>query len=246
MTNKTSITGRVLSIIFGVIALCMVLGDWLDIYQVPIIMGDYAEHTYSIFEVEDFLSTFNFYVGSETIESYANFLMVGTVAVIAMNVITMILSFFGTKTAKVFAVISNLTSLILAGVVIGFIYKTNAYVEDRTYGGIDELLRLTKRPWLLVVFSVLQSVCLKIKMKPTQQTAFAPAVNPHMSQRQCGNCGAYLSEGAMFCNKCGAKAESQSAAVKYCTSCGGQIIQGTAFCTVCGAKINEESVPNEG
>lgn len=38
MNNKTSITGRVLSIIFGVIALCMVLGDWLDIYQVPIIM----------------------------------------------------------------------------------------------------------------------------------------------------------------------------------------------------------------
>lgn len=246
MNNKTSIIGRVLSIIFGVIALCMVLGDWLDIYQVPIIMGNYAEHTYSIFEIEDFLSTFNLYVGSETIESYADFLMIGTVAVIAMNVITMILSFFGTKPAKVLSIISNLTSLILAGVVIGFIYKTNAYVEDRTYGGVEELLRLTNRPWLLVVFSILQSICLRIKMKPVKPKVYVPAVNPNIMQRQCINCGAYLSDGAMFCNKCGAKAESQNTAVKYCTSCGSQIAQGTAFCTSCGAKLNKESENNEG
>lgn len=164
----------------------------------------------------------------------------------AVYVITMILSFFGTKPARILSIISNLTSLILAGVVIGFIYKTNAYVEDRTYGGVKELLRLTNRPWLLVVFSILQSICLRFKMRQAKPKAFAPSVNPHIMQRQCSNCGAYLSDGVMFCNKCGAKAESHNTAIKYCTSCGSQIAQGTAFCTSCGAKLNKESETDEG
>lgn len=163
-----------------------------------------------------------------------------------MNIITIILSLFGTKPAKVLSIISNLTSLILAGVVIGFIYKTNAYVEDRTYGGVEELLRLTNKPWLLIVFSILQSICLRFKMKQSNSYIYTPIVNQTMPQKQCNNCGAYISDGAMFCNRCGAKTEIPNIAAKYCINCGNKIVPGTVFCNFCGAKLNKESKNNEG
>lgn len=235
-SDKTSVIGRILSIIFGIIALCMVLGKWLDIYQVPIIMGNYDECKYSLFEVQDFLSSFNLYVGSEKIEMYSDFLLFGGYTVVISNIIAMILSLFGTKPAKVVSVMSNIVSVILAGVVIGFIYKTNSYVEERTYGNIEELLRLTAKPWLLVLFSVLQSVCLCFKATPNQFGNFVSAQRLSVPQKQCVNCGAYMASDAMFCNRCGAKAEKLDTADTYCKNCGTKMIPGTAFCPSCGTK----------
>ncbi len=54
----------------------------------------------------------------------------------------------------------------------------------------------------------------------------------------CSACGAPLQPGMMFCEKCGAKNDPDSAQPisKTCPSCGNPINPGARFCEVCGAK----------
>lgn len=52
----------------------------------------------------------------------------------------------------------------------------------------------------------------------------------------CKNCGAEMSDGQLFCAKCGTKAESQSNA---CPNCKNPIEPGASFCASCGAPVNE-------
>lgn len=233
--KKMSVVGRVLSIIFGIIAMIMALGDWLDIYQVPMIMKRYLENKYSLLEIYDFLDTFNMYVGSSKIEMYADILLLATIAVIIVNLAAMILSGLGKQPAKVLSIVSSTLSIVLSGAVVGFVVKTNLYVEDVTYGGVDKLLRLTLNPWLLILFSVLQSVCLRISAK---ETSYSPNSSV-TGQVQCVNCGAFLQNGAMFCNRCGAKAEIPKPSPKFCTSCGNSLSPGAVFCPNCGSMINK-------
>ena len=59
----------------------------------------------------------------------------------------------------------------------------------------------------------------------------------------CVSCGAALIDGAVFCNKCGAKQPEQqeaqaatAASGAVCVSCGAELIDGAVFCNKCGAK----------
>lgn len=236
--NKTSVAGRVLSIISGVIAIIMTAGKWLDLYQVPIIMGNYKEYKYSLFEIQDFLSTFNLYVKNDTIKAYADFLLIMTTVVIILSVITMLISLSGTKTAKVFSLISIISAIVLSGVVIGFVVKTNLNVKDATYDSIDELLRLTYNPWLLVAFTIIQRLFLNIKMK-SHLSVLPKTVN---DSKQCSSCGAYLPPNASFCNKCGEKVQPVNNTNNFCTACGNPIPEGVEFCASCGTKVKKESM----
>ena len=231
--NKTSVAGRILSIIFGILAIVMVTGKWLDLYQVPLILGNYKEYKYSLFEIQDFLSTFNFYVNNDTIKVYSDFLLIMTSVVVILSVVTILISLFGTKAAKVFSSISIISAVILSGAVISFVIKTNLEVKDMTYDSIDELLRLTYNPWLLVLFAIIQRLFLNIKIK-SPSPAFQSTVNV---PTKCSNCGAYLPDKALFCDNCGQKVQQTNNINKFCTACGNPIVAGAEFCTNCGEKI---------
>lgn len=51
----------------------------------------------------------------------------------------------------------------------------------------------------------------------------------------CQNCGALLSEGAMFCGTCGARQETQHQK-RICQNCGNELAEGMVFCDKCGTK----------
>lgn len=60
---------------------------------------------------------------------------------------------------------------------------------------------------------------------------------------KCQNCGAEISNGAMFCNVCGAKISAVSAQVEKeekCVQCGAKVGKADLFCNSCGAKITKE------
>lgn len=57
------------------------------------------------------------------------------------------------------------------------------------------------------------------------------------------NCGAEISNGATFCNVCGAKINVVSEQVETeekCTQCGAKVGKEDLFCNSCGAKIAKE------
>lgn len=51
----------------------------------------------------------------------------------------------------------------------------------------------------------------------------------------CGNCGARINSGAVFCEKCGAKVSPERA--QYCRFCGQLLDDDAQFCSSCGHKI---------
>ena len=59
----------------------------------------------------------------------------------------------------------------------------------------------------------------------------------------CPNCGASLSEDAIFCAACGAKIEvpqeAASPAQNVCSNCGAPLEQDAKFCTQCGTKVEQ-------
>lgn len=60
---------------------------------------------------------------------------------------------------------------------------------------------------------------------------------------KCQNCGAEISNGAAFCNVCGAKisiASEQTEQEEKCVQCGAKVGKADLFCNSCGAKITKE------
>lgn len=49
----------------------------------------------------------------------------------------------------------------------------------------------------------------------------------------CTKCGIKLAEGALFCHKCGTKADNM------CPSCGKKLMEGALFCAFCGTKVQD-------
>jgi outer membrane protein OmpA-like peptidoglycan-associated protein len=57
----------------------------------------------------------------------------------------------------------------------------------------------------------------------------------------CTQCGALLSSGDAFCQKCGARQTAHgdaSPGTRFCTSCGSSLTPGNAFCAKCGARVS--------
>ena len=56
----------------------------------------------------------------------------------------------------------------------------------------------------------------------------------------CPNCGAEVTNGAVFCNSCGAKLNAEivkSAEEKKCPKCGVKVNESDLFCKSCGSKL---------
>ena len=57
---------------------------------------------------------------------------------------------------------------------------------------------------------------------------------------RCDNCGAVLSAGSAFCNKCGAALTAKKpSAVSSCAKCGASLSGDSSFCTKCGTKVEK-------
>lgn len=65
----------------------------------------------------------------------------------------------------------------------------------------------------------------------------APKAPPH--GKICPNCGAPVSESALFCNHCGASLNQPAAAPapSACSCCGAPLEPGAAFCARCGTQV---------
>lgn len=236
-TNKISLLGKVIVIFSCIMMIVMVLGKWLDLYQIPMIFGNSIPHEYSLFEISDFMDTFNMYLENETIQVYSTLLSVGAVAAIVLSVITIITALVNNSLSNVSSAILMIVNVLLAGVFVGTIIYVNGEMEEATYGGIKELLRGTSKPYFMIAFSILNiiGVRLKCKIQPSTETNKKADI-----KYNCTGCGAELPAGTKFCTHCGKKADDiqDTYQEKFCTSCGAKIDPNMTFCVSCGAKVD--------
>lgn len=236
-TNKISLLGKVIVIFSCIMMIVMVSGKWLDLYQIPIIFGDSIPHEYSLFEISDFMDTFNMYLENETIQVYSALLSVGAVAAIVLSVITIITALINNSLSNVSSVILMIVSVLLTGVFVGTIIYINGEMEEATYGGIKELLRGTSKPYWLIAFSIFNMIGVRLKCKIQSSTETNKKVD---FKHNCTGCGAELPVGVRFCTHCGKKADDIQNAHKerFCISCGAKIDPNMTFCVSCGSKVN--------
>lgn len=55
----------------------------------------------------------------------------------------------------------------------------------------------------------------------------------------CKKCGNEMADGAAFCSKCGAPAETEMNEKKFCSMCGQEIHPNAVVCPRCGARLGE-------
>lgn len=196
----------------------MVSGNWIDIYQIPMILGDSVEHEYTLFEITDFLDTFNRYLEDTDISAFAGFLTVGAVTTIIINVVIILVT-ISNSNAKKAASLAIVVSIILAIVYLGTISNINSEMEEATYGGIEELLRATSNPYWLIAFSVLTFIGTK-KIVPTKNVVITGQT---VAKIKCNQCGAEIDELSSFCNNCGTAVVTEQKTEDeeiYCMQCG--------------------------
>ncbi len=237
-TDKISMFGKIIVVFASIMSIVMVSGKWLDLYQIPMIFGDSVQHEYSLFEISDFMDTFNMYLDNDSVRGYSALLSVGAVAVIVLSVLSVIAAFVNARLSRISSVMLMTVCIILAGVFIGTIIHINGEVEEATYGGIEELLKGTSKPYWLTAFSVLNMIGAMIKKKAP--VSIVPAGAKADIGRSCTGCGAPIPSGAQFCTRCGKKSDEiqNTANERFCVACGAKMAPGMAFCTSCGAKAD--------
>ena len=238
-TNKTSLLGKIIVIFSSIMAIVMVSGKWLNLYQIPMIFGNSIPHEYSLFQISDFMDTFNMYLENGTVSFYSILLSVGAVAVIVLSAITIIMIIINNSLKNATTVMLMIVSVVLAGVFIGTIIHINAEMKEATYGGIDELLRGTSKPYWLVAFSVLNIIGVRLKSKAQPSIT---AVNKKDFKYNCTGCGAEIPYGVTFCTHCGKKVNQiqNMNNEKFCIACGAKIPSDMAFCISCGTKVETD------
>lgn len=237
---KISLIGRIIAIVAAILSIVMVNGEWLDLYQVPMIFGNNIPHEYTLHDISDFLEIFNMYLKNAEVDFYVSLFSVGATVVIIINVILIILALVNTSATKSMAGLSLLASVVITGVFLFAINQINAEMKEVTYGGVKELLRTTSNPYWLIGFSILSCIGSNIKKKVTANNITVASTQASLvAKEKCNQCGAEIAKGAAFCNECGSKVVVQtqnSNDVKFCTSCGAKIPKNAIFCTECGNK----------
>ena len=237
---KISLIGRIIAVIASIFAIVMVSGEWLDLYQVPMIFGNSIPHEYSLFDISDFLETFNMYLDNADLEFYSTLFSVGATVTIVLSVLTIILALINTGAAKSFSGLSATVGIIIAVVFLVAIYQINAEMKEATYGGVEELLRSTSKPYWLIAFSILSCIGCGLKQKGNSSVLLNNTTLGSIQKKKCDNCGAEIAKDSAFCNSCGTKVTIQtqsSSNNKFCTNCGAKIPEDATFCTECGSKL---------
>lgn len=233
---KISTLGKIIAIAAAILTIIMVTGKWLDLYQVPMIFGNSVQHEYTLFEISDFMDTFNMYLDNEEVSFYSTLLSGGAVIIIILSIVAVLAVLLNAQSGKIIAGLTAIISLILMFAFVGAIHQINSEVKEATYGGIGELLRTTSNPYWLIVFSILS--CVGASLKSSKQAASGLLARSNISTKRCTGCGTIIETGAVFCNNCGKRTddEPQNNTGAFCTSCGAKIIDKSEFCTSCGAK----------
>lgn len=238
--NKISIVGRVIAIIAAIFSIVMISGKWLDLYQIPMILGNSVQHEYSLFEISDFLDTFNMYLRNAEVDFYTALFSIGAVVTIILNVAVILLALLNKGAAKVLSGLSAAIGIIIVVVFLVSIRQINAEMKEATYGGIKELLRTTAKPYWLIAFSILTGIGCRLKLKKENKPGiFNSTTSSSYLKQKCTQCGAEIEKDSAFCNACGAKVTIQTQSSvnnKFCTSCGAKLPSDAAFCTECGNK----------
>jgi len=82
---------------------------------------------------------------------------------------------------------------------------------------------------------------------------FTPLTPPFIKPKEdvppkggkCSKCGNALDDGALFCERCGSKAEEEKKKAE-CHSCRAPLDDGAQFCPKCGAPVKKEPPPSAG
>ncbi len=237
-SNNVSFLGKIIIIVAAILAIIMVNGTWLDLYQVPMIFGNSIEHEYTLFEITDFIDTFNMYLDNSDVSAFTGILTAGAVITIILNAVLILLTILNSNAKKAVSSLAIVVSIALAVIYLGAIAYINSEMKEVTYGGIEELLRSTSNPYWLVAFSVLSFVGTNIKK--TVSTGSISQIGQASLKTRCLQCGAEIDKSSSFCNSCGAAVVVEKESVRnevYCTQCGAKVDASSSFCTSCGNKI---------
>lgn len=81
----------------------------------------------------------------------------------------------------------------------------------------------------------------EIQTKRDEANRAAAAPEPARTKgKRCSSCGTVNSEGSKFCQGCGSKLDTPTAAVDIICACGAQNSHGMRFCGECGEKLEKE------
>lgn len=228
---KMSMAGRVIAILAAFISIFMIKGVWLDIYQVPMIFGNSIPHKYSLFEISDFLETFNMYFNSADLDFYIVLFSIGATVTIILSVLTIIFALLNKNITKLFSSLAAVIGIIIAVIFLIAIQQINAEMKEATYGGIEELLRTTSKPYWSIAFLIL--TCIGCRIKEKENTVV-------FAKQNCAQCGAEIEIDSVFCSSCGTKVDIQtqdSVQNRFCSNCGTKVPEDATFCTECGSKL---------
>lgn len=235
--SKISLIGKIIAVAAAIFSIAMISGEWLDLYQVPMIFGNSIKHEYSLREISDLLDTFNMYLRDESLGEAAAFLSASVTVVIILNVLNIILTLVDTKAVRASAILAAIASVVVATAYLSAVNEINAEMKEATYGGIKELLRTTSSPYWLIAFSVLCNIGCRLKKKNNNLGSLS---SQSEKKQICTQCGAEIEYGSAFCTSCGARFVVQNendGDFKFCISCGAKIPKTAGFCTECGNKV---------
>ncbi len=201
--KKISIFGKVLAAGFSLLSIIFTFSKWLELNQIPYLLKNRVQDKYSLFEIESFLDDVRQYVDNETLEFYSIALPVLAAIIAAAALVTIILTLTDKRAAVGVAAVRLAAVLLLSGLFLHAVYAVNTEVSDYSFGIMDEFIKATMSPWLLIVSSVISLIggCLKPKTR---------AVGIGSAARFCTGCGAEIKSGEKFCTSCGTKIEENT------------------------------------
>lgn len=238
MKSKISFIGKLITIISSIVTIIFASGTWLDLYQVPMIFGNSVQHEYTLYEISDFMDTFNMYLQNSNVDFYSGVLSFGVTIVIILSVLDVVMSILDMSLSKITTILTTIASVILVCVFVGSVHNINREFSEATYGGIKEIIRNTANPYWCIVFATVGCVGVRIKKKIS--TDAKTNISQESACISCNQCGTINSLGSSFCNECGCKLGQDTESDYYCTSCGNKLAKESSFCTACGNKVEKQ------
>ncbi len=198
-TNSSNSSKRMLTIIFSILSLLMFNGTWVE-FKSSYFLGS-SSFGYTLFDITNLSEKmsrtfggdgdFEFYVFLFTIIAYlaVGFLIAGLVSALISDKKNI--------PANIGASFASIVAVIFFLVVFGI----NELVREEIYAGAPDVLSITYRPILLLLFSVIAGFSSSETKNPKQQH--------NIVHNFCMNCGSHLPISATFCPACGTVVKSE-------------------------------------
>ncbi len=210
--DKISLGERILAILSSIVSIMLINGDWVNIYHMPVLLGDMVKTGYTLYEMEGGFS----------------FLAILLIIIHIINIIVAL-----TDSKKIIKLTEGAVGGNV-GVVVGFIilvFFINAEMYESTYLGTVEI-KPAANLYLLMGFSVFALICCKVTRRDNTNNIAPPVQKIETPKKKCKQCGAELTKGSTFCGECGSKVIVQNYA-KFCENCGAKMPENTIFCPEC-------------